>query len=38
MLASPAESLTDAWTELGGDVSVEYKLDGARIQVHRNGD
>ena len=38
MLASPAESLADAWTELGGDVSVEYKLDGARIQVHRNGD
>lgn len=38
MLASPAESLVDAWTELGGDVSVEYKLDGARIQVHRNGD
>ncbi|WP_072807032.1 ATP-dependent DNA ligase [Rhodococcoides yunnanense] len=37
MLASPAESLAEAWTELGGDVSVEYKLDGARIQVHRSG-
>ncbi|MFZ2177208.1 MAG: ATP-dependent DNA ligase [Rhodococcus sp. (in: high G+C Gram-positive bacteria)] len=37
MLASPAESLDGAWTELGGDVTVEYKLDGARIQVHRNG-
>jgi ATP-dependent DNA ligase I len=36
MLASPAESLADALGELG-DVSVEYKLDGARIQVHRNG-
>jgi DNA ligase-1 len=36
MLASPAESLADAVGELG-DVSVEYKLDGARIQVHRNG-
>ncbi|HEX4704089.1 MAG TPA: ATP-dependent DNA ligase, partial [Pseudonocardiaceae bacterium] len=36
MLASPAESLDDAVAELG-DVSVEYKLDGARIQVHRNG-
>jgi DNA ligase-1 len=35
MLASPAESLTDALAELG-DVSVEYKLDGARIQVHRD--
>ncbi|MGA9872268.1 MAG: ATP-dependent DNA ligase [Rhodococcus sp. (in: high G+C Gram-positive bacteria)] len=38
MLASPAESLLSAWTELTGDVSVEYKLDGARIQVHRDGD
>ncbi|HEU5356061.1 MAG TPA: ATP-dependent DNA ligase [Actinocrinis sp.] len=36
MLASPAESLPDALAELG-DVSVEYKLDGARIQVHRSG-
>jgi DNA ligase 1 len=37
MLASPADSLPDAITELGS-VSVEYKLDGARIQVHRHGD
>ena len=37
MLASPAESLDEAIGELG-DVSVEYKLDGARIQVHRDGD
>ncbi len=37
MLASPAESLADATAELGS-VSVEYKLDGARIQVHRRGD
>ena len=37
MLASPAESLTDALTELGA-VSVEFKLDGARIQVHKDGD
>jgi DNA ligase-1 len=35
MLASPAESVADAVTELG-DTSVEYKLDGARIQVHRD--
>ena len=35
MLASPADDLDSA---LSGDVSVEYKLDGARIQVHRNGD
>lgn len=37
MLASPAESVVDAVAELG-DVSVEYKLDGARIQVHRDED
>jgi DNA ligase-1 len=37
MLASPAESVADAVAELG-DVSVEYKLDGARIQVHKSGD
>lgn len=36
MLASPAESLADAVAELGS-VIVEYKLDGARIQVHRDG-
>jgi DNA ligase 1 len=36
MLASPADSLTEAVEELGY-VSVEYKLDGARIQVHRDG-
>lgn len=35
MLASPAESLDAALREFGGDVTVEYKLDGARIQVHR---
>ncbi|TDD86306.1 ATP-dependent DNA ligase [Saccharopolyspora karakumensis] len=37
MLASPAETLDAALTELGG-CSVEHKLDGARIQVHRDGD
>jgi DNA ligase-1 len=34
MLASPAPSLEEA---LGGLSSVEWKLDGARIQVHRGG-
>jgi DNA ligase-1 len=40
MLASPATSLADALAELGSGtgVTVEYKLDGARIQLHRNGD
>ncbi|MGP4019673.1 ATP-dependent DNA ligase [Saccharopolyspora sp. 5N708] len=37
MLASPAENLATALAEFD-EVSVEYKLDGARIQVHRNGD
>jgi DNA ligase-1 len=37
MLASPATSLAAALEELGA-VRVEYKLDGARIQVHREGD
>jgi DNA ligase 1 len=36
MLASPGSSL-DSALELGAAVTVEYKLDGARIQVHRDG-
>ena len=31
-------SLDAALTDLGSDVTVEFKLDGARIQVHRDGD
>ncbi|MDJ0395765.1 ATP-dependent DNA ligase [Rhodococcus sp. G-MC3] len=38
MLASPAESLDAALAEMNGEVSVEFKFDGARIQVHRDGD
>jgi DNA ligase-1 len=38
MLASPGDSLESALAALGGDITVEYKLDGARIQVHRDGD
>ncbi|WP_238219455.1 ATP-dependent DNA ligase [Tsukamurella pulmonis] len=38
MLASPAEDVASALADLGPDVSVEYKLDGARIQVHRLGE
>ncbi|MFK0245149.1 ATP-dependent DNA ligase [Amycolatopsis azurea] len=37
MLASPAESLEEAVTE-HAEALVEYKMDGARIQVHREGD
>lgn len=38
MLASPGDSLDAALAGLGADVTVEHKLDGARIQVHRHGD
>jgi DNA ligase 1 len=38
MLASPASSLVGALSELGPSARVEYKLDGARIQVHRAGE
>jgi DNA ligase 1 len=38
MLASPGESLDAALGALGAEVTVEYKLDGARVQVHRDGD
>jgi DNA ligase-1 len=37
MLASPAESLAEAMAENTSAI-VEYKMDGARIQVHRHGD
>jgi DNA ligase-1 len=37
MLAATSESVAAALGELG-TASVEWKLDGARIQVHRNGD
>ncbi len=38
MLASPGASLDGALADLGADVTVEFKLDGARIQVHRDGE
>ena len=37
MLASTAGSVAEALATLGVTASVEYKLDGARIQVHRDG-
>ena len=37
MLADSAESVEDAVTALG-DAALEYKLDGARIQVHKAGE
>ena len=39
MLADSASTVTDAMTGAGGEtVAVEWKIDGARIQVHRQGD
>lgn len=37
MLASAASSLSEALADLGG-ASVEWKLDGIRVQAHRRGD
>ena len=37
MLASPAASLEEAMGKVG-EGAVDWKLDGARVQVHRDGD
>jgi DNA ligase-1 len=37
MLAGSAESEAEALAELG-EAALEYKLDGARVQIHRSGD
>ncbi|MFG1806837.1 ATP-dependent DNA ligase [Streptomyces sp. NPDC049040] len=38
MLAASAKSVADAVTKAGGPCAVEEKLDGIRIQAHRDGD
>ena len=38
MLAATATDLNDAWERLGGHAAVDWKLDGVRVQVHRDGD
>ena len=38
MLAQSAATVGEALSELGGEAAFEWKLDGARIQVHRDGD
>ncbi|WP_456367356.1 ATP-dependent DNA ligase [Thermococcus sp.] len=38
MLAQNAASVKDALLEMGGEAAFEIKYDGARVQVHRNGD
>jgi DNA ligase-1 len=38
MLAQPADDIAGALRALGGRAAFEWKLDGARVQVHRRGD
>jgi DNA ligase-1 len=38
MLAQSAADLGEAWNALEQDLALEWKLDGARIQVHKAGD
>jgi DNA ligase-1 len=38
MLAQSADNLDAAFDALGTDLALEWKLDGARIQVHKAGD
>jgi DNA ligase-1 len=37
MLAGSAEDVEEAMAELG-EAAIEYKLDGARVQIHKSGD
>jgi DNA ligase 1 len=37
MLAQPAADVNEALDQLARDVSLEWKLDGARIQAHKSG-
>lgn len=38
MLADGAQDLDDAFARMNGRLALEWKLDGARIQVHKRGD
>ena len=38
MLAKPATSVAAALEAMGGPAAIEWKLDGVRIQVHRDGE
>jgi DNA ligase-1 len=38
MLAQTAENLAEAFERYQGRVVLEYKLDGARVQIHKRGD
>jgi ATP-dependent DNA ligase I len=38
MLAQPADDIDDAMARIGGEAAIEWKLDGARVQVHKHED
>ncbi|MEO8601726.1 MAG: ATP-dependent DNA ligase [bacterium] len=38
MLAQSAADVASAWEALDGRLALEWKLDGARVQIHRRGD
>jgi DNA ligase-1 len=38
MLAQTAETVEEALAEHGGKTAFEYKYDGARVQIHKQGD
>ncbi|MDR7481095.1 MAG: ATP-dependent DNA ligase [Armatimonadota bacterium] len=38
MLAEVADDLTEVFAAHGGRTALEYKYDGARVQIHRRGD
>ncbi len=38
MLAQPADDIDDAFARVDGEAAVEWKLDGARVQVHKLGE
>ena len=38
MLAQPADDIDEALAQIEGEIALEWKLDGARIQVHKAGD
>jgi len=38
MMAQTATDVNEALKEHGGETAFEYKLDGARIQIHKSGD
>jgi len=37
MLAQDSGGLTEVFRDLHGEVALEYKLDGARVQIHKSG-